>query len=252
MMIAFRRRIQTGYGSFLGNQMTGEAERNQGLVRFADVGGKPLGRRPAFTRVNPNPLQVTHHDVDDFLWRQRAGEVLVQCQVRGGERCGHFRPLHRHCRPDTPLHERLDGNHDIPRVDAPFAEQRSREPQILRRIRGPSFQQNALARCPEALGDVGEHFRFALFPTGLQEVASMRYTTGEYQRRSVSTLIEVRGKLRYAQIIGPKRDDDVGWNRMMPQLVVLPDDSRRAKSLFSHSSYSVVWLAAQARMGTSL
>ena len=62
----------------------------------------------------------------------------------------------------------------------------------------------------------------------------MRYAAGANQHRSVAALIEVRRELRDAQVIGSEGDDDVGRNRLMPQLMVLPDDACRAQGFFGH------------------
>src|SRR5262249_18031046 len=70
----------------------------------------------------------------------------------------------------------------------------------------------------------------------LEQVAGVRYAAGAYQGRSVAAMIEVRRELGDAQVIGSQRHDDVARNRVMPKLVVFPDDARRTEGFFGHVS----------------
>jgi len=63
----------------------------------------------------------------------------------------------------------------------------------------------------------------------------VRYASRADQGRSIAAMIEIRRELRHAQVIGSERHDDVGWNGMMPQLVVFPDDARRTEGFFGHA-----------------
>ena len=60
----------------------------------------------------------------------------------------------------------------------------------------------------------------------------MRYTTGADELPETRE-IQVRCELCHAQVVGAKRNDHIGGNRFVTQLVVIPDATRRLQNLLS-------------------
>ena len=60
----------------------------------------------------------------------------------------------------------------------------------------------------------------------------MRNGAGTDENFSEVSVIEICSKLRHAEIVGSKRDDHIGRDGRMPQLVIIPNDAGCVKDLF--------------------
>ena len=66
----------------------------------------------------------------------------------------------------------------------------------------------------------------------------MRYSTCAQQHFAESTMIQIRRKLGHAQIVRAKRNDRIGGNRFVPELMKIPDHSSRLHDSFSYRRHS--------------
>ena len=188
--------------------------------RPAIVAGEPFARLrrhrdfenlEALLGIQPDPLQIAHHDADHVVARQRAVRAGAQILVQRHSRRRHdhvlLGPQLLERRVAPALHVRFLHDDELLRIQAPLQQQPFREQNVLARVRAAVFDEDSFLGHAHGDCDSRELIGLGLLP---QPARDRSQPAGENQERGPTLQKELGAAVRYDLVVTAENQDRVG------------------------------------------